>query len=96
MSLSGHRLWWCWSPLVNAAHAREVLARGAAARTAKASVTAMERIIVLVGILYAHVAVACRPTMPEGHVDVPDCSLTGHIRTTSQGQCFGTGTNMYR
>jgi hypothetical protein len=43
----------------------------------KAIVAAMEK-FVLVGILYAHVAVACRPTMPEalrileGHVDVPE------------------------
>ncbi|KAL6840174.1 hypothetical protein ACP4OV_029984 [Aristida adscensionis] len=66
---------WAWT-LVKAGRPREVLAE-ALRREHRASVEAMER-FVLVGILCAHVTVACRPTMPEalrmleGDVDVPE------------------------
>ncbi|XP_062227661.1 probable receptor-like protein kinase At1g11050 [Phragmites australis] len=66
---------WAWT-LVKAGRAREVLAN-ALRKEHITCVAAMER-FVLVGILCAHVTVACRPTMPEalrmleGDVDVPD------------------------
>ncbi|KAF8642708.1 hypothetical protein HU200_067084 [Digitaria exilis] len=66
---------WAWTH-VKAGRPREVLAM--ALRKEPSSVmVAMER-FVLVGILCAHVTVACRPTMPEalrmleGDMDVPD------------------------
>ncbi|CAL4946293.1 unnamed protein product [Urochloa decumbens] len=66
---------WAWTH-VKAGRPREVLA-GALRKEPSAVVAAMER-FVLVGILCAHVTVACRPTMPEalrmleGDMDVPD------------------------
>ncbi|KAE8783364.1 putative receptor-like protein kinase [Hordeum vulgare] len=68
---------WAWT-LVKAGRTREVLAEALLGeKECRATVEAMER-FVLVGILCAHVTVACRPTMPEalrmleGDVDVPD------------------------
>jgi hypothetical protein len=67
---------WAWA-LVRAGRAREVLAEALLRGREGMSVADMER-FVLVGILCAHVTVACRPTMPEalrmleGDVDVPD------------------------
>ncbi|TKW18089.1 hypothetical protein SEVIR_5G410000v4 [Setaria viridis] len=66
---------WAWTH-VKAGRPREVLA-GALRKEPSAVVAAMERFM-LVGILCAHVTVACRPTMPEalrmleGDMDVPD------------------------
>ncbi|CAO2172294.1 unnamed protein product [Urochloa humidicola] len=66
---------WAWTH-VKAGRQREVLA-AALRKEPSAVVAAMER-FVLVGILCAHVTVACRPTMPEalrmleGDMDVPD------------------------
>ncbi|CAM0883948.1 unnamed protein product [Alopecurus aequalis] len=66
---------WAWA-LVRAGRAREVLAKALLGEREETSVAAMER-FVLVGILCAHVTVACRPTMPEalrmleGDVDLP-------------------------
>ncbi|KAL6616496.1 hypothetical protein ACP70R_038766 [Stipagrostis hirtigluma subsp. patula] len=66
---------WAWT-LVKAGRPREVLAE-ALRKEQRATVEAMER-FVLVGILCAHVTVACRPTMPEalrmleGDMDVPE------------------------
>lgn len=66
---------WAWT-LVKAERAREVLAEPLR-KGESPSVAAMER-FVLVGILCAHVTVACRPTMPEalrmleGDMDLPD------------------------
>jgi len=66
---------WAWTH-VKAGRPREVLAE-ALRREPSTVVVAMER-FVLVGILCAHVTVACRPTMPEalrmleGDMDVPD------------------------
>jgi hypothetical protein len=66
---------WAWTH-VKAGRSREVLAM-ALRKEPSAVVAAMER-FVLVGILCAHVTVACRPTMPEalrmleGDMDVPD------------------------
>ncbi|CAO2182132.1 unnamed protein product [Urochloa humidicola] len=66
---------WAWAH-VKAGRPGEVLA-GALRKEPGAAVAAMER-FVLVGILCAHVTVACRPTMPEalrmleGDMDVPD------------------------
>jgi serine/threonine protein kinase len=67
---------WAWA-LVRAGRAREVLAEALLRGREGMSVADMER-FVLVGILCAHVTVACRPTMPEalrmleGDIDVPD------------------------
>ncbi|XP_052136399.1 probable receptor-like protein kinase At1g11050 [Oryza glaberrima] len=67
---------WAWA-LVRAGRAAEVVAAALREREGPAGVHAMER-FVLVGILCAHVTVACRPTMPEalrmleGDMDVPD------------------------
>ncbi|PUZ53644.1 hypothetical protein GQ55_5G067800 [Panicum hallii var. hallii] len=66
---------WAWTH-VKAGRPREVLAEALRKETSNVMV-AMER-FVLVGILCAHVTVACRPTMPEalrmleGDMDVPD------------------------
>ncbi|CAO1942526.1 unnamed protein product [Urochloa humidicola] len=66
---------WAWTH-VKAGRPGEVLT-GALRKEPSAVVAAMER-FVLVGILCAHVTVACRPTMPEalrmleGDMDVPD------------------------
>ncbi|RLN25057.1 putative receptor-like protein kinase [Panicum miliaceum] len=66
---------WAWTH-VKAGRPREVLAE-ALRKEPSAVMVAMER-FVLVGILCAHVTVACRPTMPEalrmleGDMDVPD------------------------
>uniref|UniRef100_J3L6H1 non-specific serine/threonine protein kinase n=2 Tax=Oryza brachyantha TaxID=4533 RepID=J3L6H1_ORYBR len=67
---------WAWT-LVKAGRAPEVIAEALREREGPAGVHAMER-FVLVGILCAHVTVACRPTMPEalrmleGDMDMPD------------------------
>ncbi|KAF0917672.1 hypothetical protein E2562_021181 [Oryza meyeriana var. granulata] len=67
---------WAWT-LVKAGRAPEVIAKSLREREGPSGVHAMER-FVLVGILCAHVTVACRPTMPEalrmleGDMDVPD------------------------
>ncbi|KAF7025142.1 hypothetical protein CFC21_037371 [Triticum aestivum] len=68
---------WAWM-LVKAGRTREVLAEALLReKECRATVEAMER-FVLIGILCAHVTVACRPTMPEalrmldGDMDVPD------------------------
>jgi hypothetical protein len=67
---------WAWA-LVKAGRAREVLAEALRKDPGAGAAAAMER-FVLVGILCAHVTVACRPTMPEalrmleGDVDVPE------------------------
>jgi serine/threonine protein kinase len=67
---------WAWA-LVRAGRAAEVVAAALREREGPAGVHAMER-FVLVGILCAHVTVACRPTMPEalrmleGDMDVPE------------------------
>ncbi|TVU36282.1 hypothetical protein EJB05_18210, partial [Eragrostis curvula] len=61
----------------SAGRARDVLAETLLRKESATGVAAMER-FVLVGILCAHVTVACRPTMPEalrmleGDMDVPD------------------------
>ncbi|WVZ67917.1 hypothetical protein U9M48_016931 [Paspalum notatum var. saurae] len=66
---------WAWTH-VKAGRPRSVLAE-VLRKEPSSSVAAMER-FVLVGILCAHVTVACRPTMPEalrmleGDMDVPD------------------------
>ncbi|RLN04794.1 putative receptor-like protein kinase [Panicum miliaceum] len=66
---------WAWTH-VKAGRPREVLAE-ALRKEPSTVMVAMER-FVLVGILCAHVTVACRPTMPEalrmleGDMDVPD------------------------
>ncbi|KAM0925874.1 hypothetical protein ACQ4PT_003788 [Festuca glaucescens] len=67
---------WAWA-LVRTGRAREVLAEALLREREGMSVVDMER-FVLVGILCAHVTVACRPTMPEalrmleGDLDVPE------------------------
>uniref|UniRef100_A0A0D9V8M7 non-specific serine/threonine protein kinase n=1 Tax=Leersia perrieri TaxID=77586 RepID=A0A0D9V8M7_9ORYZ len=67
---------WAWT-LVKAGRAGEVVADAMREGEGVHAHAAMER-FVLVGILCAHVTVACRPTMPEalrmleGDVDVPD------------------------